>query len=63
MKQRTYQIQVEEITVTVIKKQMKNMYLRIRKEDGSVLNLSACTDGGCAHLCICKGAHRLDQKI
>ncbi len=37
MKQRTYRMQVEEITVTVVKKQMKNMYLRIRKEDGSVL--------------------------
>lgn len=37
MKQRTYRMQVEEITVTVVKKQMKNMYLRIRREDGSVL--------------------------
>ncbi len=144
MKQRTYRMQVEEITVTVVKKQMKNMYLRIRREDGSVLisapvqmedariyafakeridwirkykrkyeairensgtrealskaererqkrelkaqteklvakwepvmgvqvsggwkrsDLSACTDGGCAYLCICKGAYRLDQKI
>ena len=37
MKEKTYQITVEDIVITVTKKRMKNMYLRIRKEDGSVL--------------------------
>lgn len=37
MKEKTYQIAVEDITITVIKKRIKNMYLRIKKEDGSVL--------------------------
>lgn len=37
MKEKKYQIVVENIPITVIKKRMKNMYLRIKKEDGSVL--------------------------
>lgn len=36
MKEKKYQIVVEGIPVTVVKKRMKNMYLRIKKEDGSV---------------------------
>lgn len=36
MKEKTYQIVVEGIPITVVKKRMKNMYLRIKKEDGSV---------------------------
>ena len=37
MKERTYLLTVDGIPITVIKKRMKNMYLRIKKEDGSVL--------------------------
>ena len=37
MKQKTYQLMIEEVPVTVTKKKMKHMYLRIKKEDGSVL--------------------------
>ena len=37
MKERTYQFCVDGVTVTVTKKRMKNMYLRIKKEDGAVL--------------------------
>lgn len=37
MKEKRYQIIVEEIPITVVKKRMKHMYLRIKKEDGSVL--------------------------
>lgn len=37
MKERTYQICVDGVTITVTKKRMKNMYLRIKKEDGAVL--------------------------
>ena len=37
MKERTYRFCVEGVTVTVTKKRMKNMYLRVKKEDGSVL--------------------------
>ena len=37
MKEQTYKIQIEEIPITVTKRRMKNMYLRIRKEDGRVL--------------------------
>jgi hypothetical protein len=37
MRERTYQIQIEDVTITVTKKRMKNMYLRIKKEDGRVL--------------------------
>lgn len=36
MKENRYQITVEDIPITVIKKRMKNMYLRIKREDGSV---------------------------
>lgn len=36
MKEKKYQIVVEDIPITVVKKRMKNMYLRIKKEDGSV---------------------------
>lgn len=36
MKEQRYQIQIDDVIVTVTKKRMKNMYLRIRKEDGSV---------------------------
>ena len=37
MKNKTYRIQVEDVSITVVKKQIKYMYLRIRKEDGTVL--------------------------
>jgi hypothetical protein len=37
MRERTYQIQIEDVMITVTKKRMKNMYLRIKKEDGRVL--------------------------
>lgn len=36
MKEKTYQISIEGIPITVTKKRMKNLYLRIRQEDGSV---------------------------
>ena len=37
MKERTYQIVLDGIVITVTKKRIKNMYLRIKKEDGMVL--------------------------
>lgn len=37
MKERTYQLSIDGVTITVTKKRMKNMYLRIKKEDGAVL--------------------------
>lgn len=37
MRERTYQLCVDDVTITVTKKRMKNMYLRVRKEDGAVL--------------------------
>lgn len=37
MRERSYQFMLEDISITVTKKRMKNMYLRIKKEDGSVL--------------------------
>lgn len=37
MRERTYQIVIDGVTITVTKKHMKNMYLRIKKEDGTVL--------------------------
>lgn len=37
MKERTYQICIDGVTIVVTKKRMKNMYLRIKKEDGAVL--------------------------
>ena len=36
MKQKTYQIVLDGIVITVTKKRIKNMYLRISKEDGTV---------------------------
>ena len=30
MKERTYQIEIDGVTITVTKKRMKNMYLRIK---------------------------------
>ena len=36
MKEHTYEIRIEEISIIVTKRKMKNMYLRIRKEDGRV---------------------------
>ena len=36
MRERIYQLVIGDIKVTVTKKRMKNMYLRIRKEDGSI---------------------------
>ena len=36
MKERTYQIVLEGIVITVTKKRIKNMYLRIKKGDGRV---------------------------
>lgn len=37
MKQKKYQIVLDGIVITVTKKRIKNMYLRIKKEDGMVL--------------------------
>lgn len=37
MKEKTYQICIDGVTITVTKKRMKNMYLRVKKEDGTVL--------------------------
>ncbi len=37
MGDRTYQMDIDGIAITVIKKHIKNMYLRVKKEDGSVL--------------------------
>lgn len=37
MRERTYKLTIEGVTITVTKKRMKNMYLRIKKEDGTVL--------------------------
>ena len=36
MREKTYSFTIEEIQIIVTKKRMKNMYLRISKEDGSV---------------------------
>lgn len=36
-KERTYHLLIEDVNIIVTKKRMKNMYLRIRKEDGTVL--------------------------
>ncbi len=36
MKERTYQLCLDGVTITVTKKRMKHMYLRIRREDGTV---------------------------
>lgn len=37
MREKTYQLVIDGVTITVTKKRMKNMYLRIKKEDGTVL--------------------------
>ena len=49
MKQKTYQITIDGIEITVTKKRMKNMYLRIKKEDGSV-HISAPYQTSDAHI-------------
>lgn len=36
-KERTYHLHIEDVDIIVTKKNMKNMYLRIKKEDGTVL--------------------------
>ena len=36
MKEKTYKIVVDNVVITVEKKRIKNMYLRIKKEDGTV---------------------------
>lgn len=36
-KERTYHLRIEDVDIIVTKKNMKNMYLRIKKEDGTVL--------------------------
>ena len=36
MRERTYEIKIEGVPIIVTKKRMKNMYLRISKEDGTV---------------------------
>ena len=36
MREKTYSFNIEEIPIIVTKKRMKNMYLRISKEDGTV---------------------------
>ena len=35
MRERTYEIKIEGVPIIVTKKRMKNMYLRISKEDGT----------------------------
>ena len=47
MREKTYSFTIEEIPIIVTKKRMKNMYLRISKED----------------LPFCKGADRLDPGL
>lgn len=37
MKERTYRMVIDDVTITVTKKRMKHMYLRIKKENGEVL--------------------------
>lgn len=37
MKEKTYQFCMDGITITVTKKRIKNIYLRVRKENGAVL--------------------------
>lgn len=37
MKEKTYSFYVDGVKITVTKKRMKHMYLRIKKEDGTVL--------------------------
>lgn len=37
MKEKTYRIAIDDVTITVTKKRMKHMYLRIKKESGEVL--------------------------
>lgn len=37
MKEKKYQLEIDGVMITVTKKRMKNMYLRIKKEDGAVL--------------------------
>lgn len=37
MKEKKYQLHIDGVTIAVTKKRMKNMYLRIKKEDGTVL--------------------------
>ena len=39
MKQKTYQIVLDGIVITVTKKRIKNMYLRIKKEDLSLIHI------------------------
>lgn len=48
-KEKTYSIRIEEITIIVTKKKIKNMYLRIKKEDGTVL-ISAPYEMSEAHI-------------
>lgn len=36
-KEKNYQLNIEDVTILVTKKQIKNMYLRIQKKDGTVL--------------------------
>ena len=63
MKQRTYRMQVEEIDGNCCQK-ADEKYVSADSQGGWKRSyFSACTDGGCAYLCICKGAYRLDQKI
>lgn len=49
-KEKTYQMRIEDITIVVTKKRMKNMYLRIKKEDGTVL-ISAPHEMSDARIC------------
>ena len=37
IKNRTYKLCIDDVTITVTKKHIKNMYLRIKKDDGTVL--------------------------
>ncbi len=49
MKEQKYQIKIDDVIITVTKKRMKNMYLRIRNEDGSV-QISAPHDMNREHI-------------
>lgn len=36
MREQTYQLQIDSLSIRVTKKNIKNMYLRVKREDGSV---------------------------
>lgn len=63
MRERTYEIKIEGVPIIVTKKRMKNMYLRISKEDGTV-RISAPHQMSDARDCgICQRTDRMDTEI